>query len=260
MSRPFDFASAGDDAALGRIFRELLEGLTAEEKHHLARSPRTVKDVRQSALNTLAIIGEALLKAKRSKLSPLNADHLPGPLEVLTRALWDVQKGGESAMFMPNHIAKDLPNEQAARSSRKAHAKAFAIEVYSRLIKAGWTVPKASSEIAKIFQEAGENDIKPATITEWARQSRKGKTKDTGLVLDERAALREALDDFDRQEFQVTRKSTSLEINPSLMIGYDRKEVTQSQSVESYDFCEEDRCEVLLDSLRRYIAGTSFKT
>lgn len=260
MSRPFDFASVGDDAALGRIFRELLEGLTAEEKHHLARSPRTAKDVRQSALNSLVLFGKALQKAKRSKLSQLNADHLPGALEVLMRALLDVQKGRKSAFLMPDSVAKDMANEQPARSSRKAHAKELAILVYSRLIKAGWTVPKASSEIAKIFQEAGEKDIKPGTITEWARQSRKGKTKDTGLVLDERAALREALDDFDRQEFQMTRKSTSVKINPSLIIGYDRIEGAQSQSAESFDFWEEDRCEVLLDSLRRCIAGTSFKT
>jgi hypothetical protein len=247
-------------AALGRAFDNCLEGLTAEEKHHLARNPPTAKDVRQSALNSLALIGAALQEVKRLKLSQLSADHLPGPLEVLTRALLDVQKGRKSAFLMPDSVAKDMPVEQAARSSRKAHAKAFAIEVYSRLRKAGWTVPKASSEIATIFQETGEKDIKPGTITEWGRQSRKNKTKDTGLVLDERAALREALEDFDRQEFQVTRKSTSIEIEPSPVIGYDRMEVAQSQSVESFDFWEEDRCEVLLDSLRRYIAGTSFKT
>ena len=247
-------------AALGRIFDDCLEGLTAEEKCHLARNPPTAKDVRKSALNALVIIGEALRKAKRSKLSPLNADHLPGPLEVLTRALLDVQKGEKRALFAPDSVAKDPSDEQPARSSRKAHGKALAIEVYSRLRKAGWRVPKASSEIAKIFQNAGEKKIKPATINEWARQSRKDATKDTGLVLGEITEIREALEDFDRQEFRVNKKSTSVEINPSLMIGYDRIVVTQSQSVESYDFWEEDRCEVLLDSLRRYIAGTSFKT
>jgi len=247
-------------AALGRIFDDCLEGLTAEEKHHLARNPRTAKDVRQSALNSLALIGEALRKAKQSKLSPLNADHLPGPLEVLMRALMDVQKGVNRALFAPDSVAKDPSDEQPARSSRKAHEKALAIEVYSRLRNAGWSVPKASSEIAKIFQEVGEKDIKPAKIQQWAKEARKAQTRDTGFVLDERAAIRKALDDFDRQEFRVTRKSTSVEINPSLIIGHDRIGVTQSQVTKSYDFGEDIRCEVLLDSLRRYITGTSFKT
>lgn len=255
MSRPFDFASESDNAALARIFRRLLEGLTAEEKHHLPESPR--EDVRQSALNSLALIGAALREAKRLKLSQLNADHLPGPLNVLTRALLDVQEGRKSAFLMPGSVADDM---QAGRSSGRSHGKALAIEVYFRLREAGWAVPKASSEIAKIFQDAGQKKITPATIVEWGRQSRKKATKDGRLVLDERARIREALEDFDRQEFQVIRKSTSVNINPSLITGYDRIEVAQSQSVESFDFWEEDRCKVLLNSLRRCIAGTSYKT
>jgi len=233
------------DAKLGRIFRELLEGLAAEEQLHLAKSPRAVKDVRQSALTSLARIGAALREAKQSRLSTLDADHLPGPLEVLTRALLDVQQGRKSAFLMPDTVAEDPSDEQAARSSRKAHAKAFAIEVYSRLRKAKWTVPKASAAIVKIFNDAGDKSVKPATVHEWARQSRKKDSKDTGLVLDDRTAIREMLDEFDRVEFRVNKKSTSVEINPSLMIGY--------------DFWEEDRCEILLDILRRYIAGTAYE-
>ena len=80
-------------AALGRIFDDCLEGLAAEEHRYLKKRPRTPGDVRQSALNSLAPIGAALQGAKQLKLSQLNADHLPGSLEVLTRALWDVQKG-----------------------------------------------------------------------------------------------------------------------------------------------------------------------
>ena len=218
-------AALEHDAALGRIFREMLEALAEVEKTWLDNPERSDDDAQALALQCLGNIGRALLRAKNNGQSPLDADHLPWPLFILTYGLHDVFKGNYSDLLTPITQGKHRPKGASAKNTLKAQQLAWAREVLVFLEKAGWTLSKATCEIAAIFQKQNIKDAKGKDITsETVLGWRKHQDRQAELIKRERGEYRKALDDLEKKK------------------------------------SHEDRVSVVLDHFRKFIAGTSYKS
>lgn len=256
------------DAELGRIFRECLEGLAEVEKIHLETNPRTAADARAAALQSLIYIGYALKEAKCAKLSKIEADHLPWPLFLLGMELLDVLCKRPSPLL----TAKDPPKGEPGANTANAKGRAAAVVAYERLTKCdAWTDDEAASVIAKIFQERGakvrspkssarqrKNDgiVTPETVKQWAKISRaqwdgrRGK----GQLEHEIALFRKLTDEL----YQVRDCERSQEFL-GVVSGFYKIELSYLRMVERCSYEDKDRCDLLLDYLRRYIAGIAYE-
>jgi hypothetical protein len=253
------------DAALGRIFRELLGELAKIEKAWLDNADRADDDLQAAALGCFDAIGLALLKAKQVGQRSIQGYNLPWPLLMVSLGLQDVFKGRYSDILTP--ISQGRHRPKGAQNRLKAMQVAQARETLAWLERKGWPLSKAVGEIAAIFEDNGikANGGKPITVKTilgWRKQSNKTAQTEADMILEERSDYRKALDDFDSTDFKVVKTTTSIEAGPSPIYPYARVEVTQStqsQTVTSYAHWEEDEAAIILAELRRFIAATSYK-
>lgn len=260
------------DAELGRIFRACLEGLAAIERQYLDNPKRTDEDVQALALQCLGVIGMALMKAKRGGQSPIDADHLPWPLLILTYELHDVFKGRYSALLTPVTQGKNRPKGTPARNRLKAQQRAAAREALPCLEKA-WGLTKAASEIAAIFQKQnvkanGKDAITAETVRGWRKQSNKKNQTEADLILEERGERRKAIDVLRKlNSFAVTLDGIyerhvsegTLQMPDGIYDCYNKEEYAFSIPIGYYEYTDEDRATLLLEDLRRFIAATSYE-
>jgi len=182
-------------AALGRIFDTCLVALARADADYL-EGARTRKGVYKGALVGLTVIAVAIAEARKAGLCipregamVPRAAELPASLMILMRELMDMLQGRKSQL-----LALDSTDDGSmARCRREAHMRALAVEHYADFRRYGWSVPKASSEIARAFVDAGRKDVTAKTVQEWAKQCRKTTIADPKLVDEERAIIREAL-------------------------------------------------------------------
>jgi hypothetical protein len=233
---------------LGRIFDKMLDGLAAIERRHLENPGRDDADFQDSALQCLGVIGIALREAKRVGASPLEADHLPGPLHRLASELRDVFKGHRSSLLMPAG-SRDRPKSTPATNRNEAFNKALAIETYFALKRAGWTERKAAEEIAKLFRDAGvrvngksqargpkrlENELFTAeTVKRWCKEAQKKNGSEAANISVQRQVIRKHVEEL----FNIRE----------VIFGAGR-----------YTPTPEDKAEVVLASLRKTIRENSF--
>jgi hypothetical protein len=196
----------------------------------------------------LGVIGIALREAKRVGASPLEADHLPGPLHRLASELSDVFKGHKSGLLMPAG-SKDRPKSTPATNRNEAFNKALAVETYFALRHAGWTERKAAEEIAKLFRDAGvrvngrfqargprrlENELFTAkTVKRWCKEAQKKNGLEAANISAQRQVIRKPVEEL----FNI-REVISL--------------------AGRYKPTPEDKAEVVLDYLRKNIRENSF--
>jgi len=244
--------------ALGRIFDNCLVALARADADYL-EGPRARVDAYRGALVGLNVIAEAIAEARKAGLCiPCEgamvprAAVLPAPLLVLMREFMDMLQGRKSQL-----LARDSTNNGSmARCRREARLRALAVEHYAEFRRYGWSVPKASSEIARAFVDAGSKDVTVKTVREWAKQCRKTTVASPKLVDEERQIIREDLDGFRRQVFKVAEISTSIEVISYRIPGYAHVEVSIGYAhvtiskLAEYDFGDDIRCMVLLDRLR----------
>jgi len=256
------------DAALGRIFREMLETLAEVEKIHLKTNPRKASDARAAALYSLMCVGKALRDAKCAKLSNLDADYLSWPLFLLAMELFDVENKRPSPLL----TAKDPPKGEPGANTANAKSRAAAIVAYERLTECdAWTDHDAASVIAKIFQDRGvkvrssksearrkrhDGTVTPDTVKEWLKQSRAtwdGNHTSARLKC-EIDAFRKLTDEL----YQVGGYVRSKEYL-SVVSGFYSTEILYFGLAERYAYEGKDRCDLLLAYLRRYIAGIAYE-
>ena len=256
------------DAALGRILREIPEELAKIEKAWLGKKPRTAKDFRQAALESLMIIGDRFRGAGMFKA---HVCALPRPLFLLMMELYDVQNKRPSPLLTPDN-AQDRPKGEVSKNTANAKGRAAAVVTYNRLTECdAWADGKAAGAIAKIFQDYGirvrspkssarqrtsDGTVTPETVKQWAKISRAqwGDRRGRGQCEYEIKAFRELTDEL----YQVRGYGRSLEIL-SVVNGFYTFELSGLRLVEGCAYEDKDRCDLLLDFLRRYIAGTAYE-
>jgi len=262
------------DAALGRIFREMLEMLAKIERDWLDNPERKDDDAQELALQCLGCIGRALQQVKGAGQSPIDADHLPWPLFILMYGLHDVFKGRYSDLLTPITQGRHRPKGAPAKNTLKAQQLATAREVLSFLEKARWPLSKAASEIAAIFQkqsvkDANDKDITPATVLAWRKQSGRQKKTEAELILHEREGCRKALDDLEKIKSTVFtldgvyRRDVWEEtiLTPDGIYDcYRQEECAFSIPVAEVTHTAEDRASIVLKHFRKFIAATSYKS
>jgi len=239
-------------AALGRIFDACLIALARSDADYM-EGKRERPEAYVGAVVGLTVIAEAIAEARKAGLCiPCEgamvprAAELPAPLLIVMRELMDMLQGRKSQL-----LALDSTDDGSmSRCGREAHMRALAVEYYAEFRRYGWSVPKASSEIARAFVDAGRKDVTAKTVQEWAKQSRKTTVADPKLVAEERAIIREALDDLNRQMFKEVEVSTSVEVTQSKIIGYTHMSVSKLGTVKEYDFGDDIRCKVILEKFR----------
>ena len=258
-------ASLTRDAELGRILREIPEELAKIEKAWLGKKPRTAKDVRQAALESLMIIGDRFRGAGMFKA---HVCALPRPLFLLMMELYDVQNKCPSPLLTAN----DPPKGEPSANTANAKGRAAAVVTYNRLTECdAWADDKAAGAIAKIFQDYGikvrspkssarqrtsDGTVTPETVKQWAKISRAewGGRRGKGRFEYEIKAFRKLTDEL----YQVRGYGRSLELI-SVVNGFYTFELSGLRLVEGYAYEDRDRCDLLLDFLRRYIAGTAYE-
>jgi hypothetical protein len=223
------------DAELGRIYRECGEALATIEEAYLKKNPRTAKDVRQSALECLTVIGDRFRGAGMFKF---NIGALPWPLYVLMAELGVVQNSAHSPLLTPSG-SKDQPKGTPAKNYVKAHLNAAAVEIYSALTsRGGWSNDAAASAIAEIFQERGYKVKSPKssanrnksdgivtsdTVKQWSKLSRRvDGDRNKELVACEISMFRKLINDlWDRKSVLVPLMDFyTSEFSLSTVIGY----------------------------------------
>jgi hypothetical protein len=256
---------AGPDfEKLGKLFLECLEWLAAEEQEHLKKANggkenskserRTAKDVKQSAFRSLRIIQATIQEAKKYGYSPAHFYGLPWPLLVLYFELGDLIQGQPSPLL---NKGKSQIKGTAARNTIEAHGKELAIWAFRKLGKSN----EAAIEIAKIFQRHrkranGKKEFNADPIINWEKQARKpdGTGPDTGTTLAQREILGKQIQELDRvANFKL--RQTSIDTYSA----YGEVLIIGEEHLLKYTYSDEDKATLVLDELRKFIAGTSFE-
>jgi hypothetical protein len=216
-------------AALGRVFDDCLVALERADADYL-ESPRAKRDLYAGALVGLKVIAEAIARARNAGLCAPSegamlprADDLPAPLRVLAVELRDLMGGTASQVMTP----ASKTNGAQARSRREAWIRALIVEINSELREAGWSVAKASSEIAKVLKDAGKKDSTAKKVQNIIDQSRKSENSESLLVSEFRDLVRQRLSELNDQVFKKVETTTSVDSSPSPIIGYSHLNVSQ---------------------------------
>jgi len=249
------------DAALGRIFREMIETLATVEKGWLDKKSRTAKDFRQAALEVLMIIDDRFRGARNVE---------PNSLEgyMLRRLMYElatVAKDMPSTLLSPDNSRKN--KGRASNNLWGVHAQSAAIRVHDAMIEFRRPVDQAAKEVAACFHVPGvKMNAKPvtaATIKEWSDARRRTKTKLPRAVTDQLLKLDEHIDAlrFARTWAKMWEPLLTSRLNityePSNVIGYHKAEVQGLTFHFVYEYSEADRAGMLLDWLGNFIRTTA---
>jgi len=240
------------DAALGRIFREMLEALAKIERAYLDKNPRTAKDFREAAGACLIIIGDRLKGARAVEPNALQGYTLPEPLHRLLYELTSVANRMPSVLLSPDNSRK--PKGRASSNLWGVHVQSAAIRVHDAMIEFVRPADQAAKEVASCFQASSVKmngkPVTAATVKEWSDERGRKKTKLPRLVTEQLAELDRLIDELRRVEFYerpIASFYRKTYMSPA-DIGY-------LCAVHHYD--DNDRAEMLLDWLRNFIRTTA---